>query len=871
METNNWQQIETFFHSALSLSGEERTAYLSQACAEDNSLRCEVESLIAAFEENGEFLDEPAFDLGIKVIESDLETSLETSLAGQTIGSYNILSKLGIGGMGEVYLADDTRLNRKVALKFLSKALLGDKWAKRQLIKEAQAVAMLDHPNVCPVYGIEEIGEHNFIVMQYVEGETLADLVRQRRLTTEQVSSLARQIASAIEAAHAHGIIHRDIKTGNIMVTASGQAKVLDFGLAKIIEPLHKAENGGENISQFSQNGLIMGTVSYMSPEQLKAEKLDFRTDIFSFGTVLYELASGEHPFLRKSDAETITAILTDQPASARNFNNKSASSGIYPVVRKCLEKNKEQRFQSASELLLELQNLQDKKTPIIKRRLFFPLLSASLIILLLLSIGTLLYQRATAPRTLAVLPFINESGNSSADYISEGMAESLINKLSDSSDLHVKAFTLVSGYKGDIDSVKIGQFLDVEAVLTGKIHSQNGQLRLEAKLINTTDGTQHWGDDVPLNESDALSIQNNISEIVISKLQSPANNEKSKNRATNKQENPEAYNYYLQGRHYWKNRGKDEENILRAIEAFDKAIKIDPNYARAYAGLADAYTVRSLVTFKPMPAKEAATIAKFNAERAISIDGSLCESHVALGVVLHRYEWEWAAAEREYKRAIELNPDYAQAYYSYSNLLAVTGRHEEALAQSLKAKEVDPFSSQADVNIGRVLYYARRYDESYEQLTSALKEDPNNSGAEFIKGLIHLRKGKYEEALKRFEKLYASGKKDKLMTAAVLGFTYGKMGRKPEAQKVLKDLEELETNTYIPPQEKAIIYLGLNEMDKAIFWFEESFEKQSSGLVSINVEPLYDELRWNSRFQSIVSKMNLNPNWIVNSARAKF
>jgi serine/threonine-protein kinase len=868
METNNWQQIETFFHSALSLSGDERTAYLSQACAEDNSLRCEVESLIAAFEESGEFLDEPAFDLGIKVIESDLETSLETSLTGQTIGSYNILSRLGIGGMGEVYLADDTRLNRKVALKFLSKALLGDKWAKRQLIKEAQAVAMLDHPNVCPVYGIEEIGEHNFIVMQYVEGETLADLVRQRRLTTEQVSSLAKQIASAIEAAHARGIIHRDIKTGNIMVTASGQAKVLDFGLAKIIEPLHKAENGGENVSQFSQNGLIMGTVSYMSPEQLKAEKLDFRTDIFSFGTVLYELASGEHPFLRKSDAETISAILTDQPVSKPDFNNKSASSGIRPVIKKCLEKNKEQRFQSASELLLELQNLQDKKTPIVKRRLFFPLLSASLIILLLLSIGVLLYQRATAPRTLAVLPFINESSDSGADYISEGMAESLINRISDSSELRVKAFTLVSSYKGDVDLVKIGQSLDVEAVLTGKLRRQNEQLRLETKLINTADGAELWQDDFLLKESDALNIQNNISEIVISKLQSSANNEKSKQHATNNQENPEAYRYYLIGRHFWKNRGKDKVNIDKAIEAFNKAIAIDDKYARAYAGLADAYIVKSLSPYNPLPDKNASVLAKGYAQLAIALDDNLCESHTALGVVLHRSEFDWKGAEREYRRAIELNPDYAQAYYSYSNLLAVTGRNEEALAQSLKARELDPFSSLADVNIGRVLYYARRYDESYEQMNNALNKDPNNTSVKYMIGLIHLQEKKYQEALKIFENLYAS---DKKMIAAALGFTYGKMDRRTDAVRVLNELKGLATKEYIPPRERAIIYIGLNDKDKAIWWLEKSLQEGSFASASINVEPLFDDLRSDVRFQAIISRMNLKSDWMGSSAPTKF
>jgi serine/threonine-protein kinase len=651
------------------------------------------------------------------------------------------------------------------------------------------------------------------------------------------------------------------------MVTASGQAKVLDFGLAKIIEPLHKAENGGENISQFSQNGLIMGTVSYMSPEQLKAEKLDFRTDIFSFGTVLYELVSGEHPFLRTSDAETISAILTDQPVSKPDLNNKTASSGIRPVIKKCLEKNKEQRFQSASELLLELQNLQDKKPPVEKKRLIFHSLNASLVILLLL-IGILLYQRATAPRTLAILPFVNESGDSVADYISDGMAESLINKLSDSSELRVKAFTLVSGYKGDVDTVKIGQILAVEAVLTGKIRRQNDQLRLETKLINTTDGTELWSDNVPLNESDALNIQNNISQIVISKLQSSANNDKSKHLAAKTQENPEAFNYYLQGQYFWKKR--DKESIQKAIDAFKQAIYIDPNYARAYAGLADAYVVRSLVTHNPLPAGEASELAKIYAEKAISLDDNLCESHAALGVVLHRYKWDWAAAEREYLRAIELNPDYAQAYYSYSHLLAITGRDEEALAQSLKFKELDPFSSLADINIARVFYFARRYDQSYEQLNKALNKDSYNINAIYFTGLIYLQRGKYEEALKIFENLYDSDKKDqKMMVAAALGFTYGKMNRKPDTLRVLNDLDEFAKNDYIPPREKAIIYTGLNDKDSAIFWLEKSLQEPSSASASINVEPLFNDLRADPRFQAIVLKMNLKPYWIVNSTQA--
>jgi serine/threonine-protein kinase len=852
METKNWQQVEIFFHSALVLNGAERAAYLTEACGGDDSLRGEVESLIAAFEEREDFLDEPAFDLGMDVMRADLETSL----TGRTIGSYQILNKLGSGGMGEVYLAEDTRLGRQVALKFLSQSLSDDKWAKRQLVREAQAIAMLDHPNICPVYGIEEIGQHNFIVMQYVKGVTLAHSIRRQRLPAEQIYPLAQQIISAVAIAHDYGIIHRDIKTGNIMVTPNGQVKVLDFGLAKIIKPLKKTALAGEDASQFSQQGLVVGTVAYMSPEQLKADKLDYRTDIFSIGTVLFELVSGAHPFLQKSDAETISSILTVQPDLKPHLDSKAVPPGIELVIKKCLEKDKEKRYQSASELLGELQILEAKNFQTGKNSLRSRLLVSFLTLILLLAVGGLLYQRAARPRTLAVLPFVNESADPAVDYMSDGIAETLIDKLSRSSKLRVKPLTLVSGYRDDVEPVKIARSLDVDAILTGKILRRNGQLRLQTKLINTSDGTELWGEEDLLNESETLAIQNNIAEKVVSKLQPLISGGPSEIRTAPQPADPQAFKHYLQGRFYWKKR--DKEGIQRAIDAFNRAKDIDPNYAQAYAGLADAYIVRSTVTYNPMPAREASVIAKYNAEQAIRIDDELGESHAALGVVQHRYEWNWAAAEKQYRRALELNPDYAQTYYWYSNLLAITGKTEEAFVHSLKAQELDPFSPLADVNVGRVLYYARQYDKSHEQLTSALKKDPGNSSAEYVIGLIHLQKGKYSEALKIFEKLYGSDKKQ--LAAAVLGFTYGKLGRKAEARKILDDLNEFAgSNGYLPPQEIAIVYLGLGDKENALYWFEKSYQEHSPSLVAINVEPLFDDLRSDPRFEDIISRMNLN------------
>ncbi|MCY7375242.1 MAG: protein kinase [Pyrinomonadaceae bacterium] len=852
MEINNWQQIEDVFHSAAALHGVERADYLAQSCGQNQTLRAEVESLLASLEERRDFLEEPAFDMGMKV----LENSLDISLTGQEIGGYKILEKLGSGGMGEVYLADDVRLNRQVALKFLSNSLVDDAWAKRQLFREAQAVSMIDHPNICPVYDVKEIGVHSFIVMQYIEGKTLSDLIRNHQIEEKQYISIARQVTAALAAAHENGIIHRDIKAGNIMVTPNGQVKVLDFGLAKIIKN-QKAGNLGSSPSLMTQTNAIVGTIASMSPEQLRAEKLDYRSDIFSLGIVFYELVTGRNPFLQTSDAETISAILTEQIKPITVLKN--GNSAIFNrVIKKCLEKDKAKRYQSVSDLVLEFQNLQDKKPAKIGTMLFFRSLAAAVLLIIFLTVGAFVYQRAKAPRSLAVLPFINLSADSKNDFMS-GMAETLIQKLSNSSHINVRPFTQVANYKTtDINPVEIGQNLKVDAVLTGKIIEQNNQLILETKLINIADGSQLWSDNSVLNESDTLVIQNNISEKIVSKLQSSLNGNDSKIRNSQYTANPEAYKYYLQGLDYWKKR--DQNNIKKAIEAFNLATTTDPNYALAYSGLAYSYIVRPSVNYKAMQPKEAITLAKLYSEKAIGLDENLCEPHAALGAILHKYEWNWAAAEKQYRRAIELNPNVAQTYYWYSDLLAASGRFDEAVPMSLKAKELDPFTPLMDLNVGRVLYYARRFDEAEKYLTAVLKKDPDNTGAQAILAFVYLQQPSAEKhgaALKFLEDLYAS---DKKAYAASLGYAYGKAGKKAEAMAILNELERTEnSDDYLPAHEKVLIYLGLDEKENAFFWLEKAYQERFMGLAALNVDPIYDGLRPDSRLQNLLIRMNFN------------
>ncbi|HYP28676.1 MAG TPA: serine/threonine-protein kinase, partial [Blastocatellia bacterium] len=467
MNPNDWRRTEELFHKVVGLSPEERAAYLDQACPDDASLRAEVESLITAFENQRGFLERPAFSLGMKMLSGE---SKEESLDGKLIGPYRVHSLLGEGGMGKVYLAHDGLLDRKVALKFLSHKFTDDAWAKRQLIKEAQAIARLDHPNICAVHGFEEHEGYAFIVMQYVEGETLASLIQRGLPEAEQIPRLAVQIVSALVEAHSHGIVHRDIKPQNIMVAANGQAKVLDFGLAKLIQQKQDVLNAGE--SESSQLGLVLGTVAYMSPEQLRDERLDFRSDIFSFGIVLYEMICGRNPYSRATKADTISAILTSGPEWPPKLPT-DIQARLAAIAQKCLRKEREQRYQSASELLLALDN-PDKRNPTPwprPIRLSLRMYAVLALLLLIIITASFVYFRPVRARTLAVLPIVYEYANANTEYLGEGLTESLINKLSSISTLEVKPLTMVSVYKNQkVDPVQFGRDLNVDLLFLGTI-----------------------------------------------------------------------------------------------------------------------------------------------------------------------------------------------------------------------------------------------------------------------------------------------------------------------------------------------------------------------------------------------------------------
>lgn len=846
MSTSNWQEVESIFHEALILDGRRRSEYLDRACAGIAAVRKEVESLLKAYESRSQFMEDPAFEVGLRF----LHQKEAKSLVGETIGPYKVLETLGKGGMGEVYLAEDTRLGRKVALKFLSPELVGDSWAKRQLIKEAQAAAMLDHPNICAVYGIEETDGHSFIVMQFVEGETLAALIASRRIESNEVLPLAKQIVSALAESHAHSIIHRDIKPKNIMVTPSGQVKVLDFGLAKTIQERKNLEATMDSVSHLSQAGLVQGTVAYMSPEQLRAEKLDYRTDIFSVGTVLYELLTGERPFARDSEAETISAILTADP---RPLSKNGHSHDLSGVVLKCLHKDKNQRYQSFSEILYELSNLQAGVRTRSHRINLYWIVAASVIVLVL---ATLLYVMNRPPQIyrLAILPISNKSQNDNLDYLEDGLPSSLITKLSPLAELKVPSYSTVSTLSSDaVDPFQTGNDLGVDAVLLGTIASTvNGEV-LQVRLMDPRNRREVWTEQYPLASAKTLDLRAQLAEKIASTFElelSVAEKNLKDKRETNIEE---AFQEYWRGKHFWRNR--NQENIKKAIKHFETAIEQDPAFALAYAGLSECYAVLNTTAYGDMPTEKAMTRARFLADTALAMDNSLTEAHTALGVINLKYYWNWEESEKQFKIALSQDPENASAHYWYSQLLTALLRFPEALEQGALAKKFDPISSGVQISYCRGFYYSRKYSEAANCLQEILKENPSDLGARHVLGFVYYELGRTDEATKYFQEMPDTTRALKIVS---LGYIYGRTGRRTEAEQQLAELERMARTGYVPPFEFAVIHLGLGNKKEVFFWLNKAYEERFGMLALLAVEPGYDSIRSDARFKDLLTRMKL-------------
>ena len=790
-------------------------------------------------------------------------------MIGQTISHYRIVEQLGAGGMGVVFKAQDSRLERAVALKFLPEQLAQQPQALERFRREARAASALNHPGICTIYDIGEQDGRAFIAMEFIDGETLRSHIHGKALPVEELLELGIQIAEALDAAHAEGIIHRDIKPANIFVTKRGRAKVLDFGLAKLVPKgvaIADADSGGDTSTSTSIAGIISGTPSYMSPEQVRGDALDARTDIFSLGLVLYEMATGRQAFGGGTGGAIIEAVLTRPPVSVRSINPEIPPA-LEAIIEKALHKDREQRYQHAADLLADLQRLQrdfdlgrtDQAGDSASRLASTagPISSASQRI-----------SRATAQqsgsfraprvaktiRSLAVLPFENVSRDPENDYLSDGITRSLINNLATVPKLRVMAQSTVFRYKGrEIDPQAVGRELNVRAMLTGRVMQSGGSLRIGTELVDVATGSQIWGAQFDRKPGDIFVIQDEISSEISGKLRLELTRAEKKRLVKRHTEDAEAYRLYLQGHHHW-NRWT-EEGFYKAIGYFQQAIQKDPSYALAYAGVADSYVLLGWNSY--LPPKDAFPKGKAAAMAALEIAPDLGEAHTDLATVLWLHDWQWPEAQREFQRSLELNPCYPTANHYYAECLMTMGRNAEALTRMKKSLELDPLSLIINVAIGWAHYHARQYDEAVAQLLRTVELDPNYPMTYWILGLIYRKTGRYDLAISAGEKGVNLSGGSPLMRAA-LAQTFATAGAVDKAIQIVDELNGLAKQRYVAPHFFAGIYIGLGELDRAIDYLEKSCAEHCHWLIYLHIDPSVDDLRSDPRFQDLLRRVGL-------------
>jgi eukaryotic-like serine/threonine-protein kinase len=896
MTPERYQQVKELFQSALEREGSQWKRFLDEACAGDPSLREEVESLLTSHEQAPSFIESSALEIVSKV----LPDQPDKQMVGQRIGPYKVIREIAHGGMGAVYLAfrADDEYQKQVAIKLIKRGMDTDSIIRR-FRNERQILANLDHPNIARLIdgGTTEDGLTYFI-MDHVEGLPIDAYCDAHKLSIVERLKLFRTVCSAVEYAHQHHVIHRDLKPSNILVTVEGVAKLLDFGIAKVLNP----EPPFQTVESV---GLGPMTPDYASPEQVRGETITPASDVYSLGVLLYELLTGHRPYRIKSRTpqeierviceeepekpsqaigcieevpgsdgtseititpESVSATRDGQPEKLRRY----LAGDVDKILLMALRKESERRYPSVEEfsedicrhlegqpVIARKDALYYRSTKFIKRnKATFIAVALTAVILVIAAIALSLLTARSQIASIAVLPFVNASADPNMEYLSDGITETLMNKLSQLPNLKVLSRTSVFHYKGkEQDPQAVGKSLNVQAVITGKVVQSDDSLSISAELVDVQNNRHLWGDRYTRKLAEILVLQEEITRQISDQLRTRLSGEEKKRLAKRYTENTQAYQLYLKGRYFWNKR--TEKDLKKAIEYFEQTIAIDPTYALAYAGLADSYALFGFSLYAALSPREADQKAESAALKALEIDDTLAEAHTALGLIQFRSKWNWLKAESEFKRAIELNPNYALAYQYYALVLASVERQDEALSTIKRAQELEPVSFILNAAVARHLYWARQYDQAIEQLRKTLELDPNFMAAHFRLGLVYEQKGMYEEAIAQFSKARTISENNPFVIAG-LGHVYGLSGNRKKAQELISELKELSKRRYVSAYDMAVIYSGLGERDQAFAWLEKAYQERAGSLVYLKVEPVFDPIRSDRRFADLLRRVGI-------------
>jgi len=905
MEPLSAKNVRGIFAAALEVDSTRRQAFLDEACAGDEQLRAEVETLIAR-----EVPENPSQGIAVEEATRPLERQPEPAI--KSIGRYRIIRLLGIGGMGQVYLSLDEQLNRPVAVKLLTNYDATQPERMQRFRQEALAASALNHPNILTIHEIGDFAGGSFITSEFVDGLTLRERMKDP-LPLSQVLDITIQIASALSAAHAAGIIHRDIKPENVMLRTDGLVKVLDFGIAKFTQ----VEGSDRRDLVETMVGAIIGTATYMSPEQARGALIDPRSDIWSLGVVLYEMIARRLPFWGDTPADVIAGILERQPPPLPT-NGSVEFESLARIVFKALQKEREDRYQTAAELLSGLkqlrQTLENARNPrqsaleppsailaevrsepplkpetgpeaeletvilapertsedeiantssaeyIVRRLKQHKYLALAVLSAVVLAVagGIYVYRNKASQKTIqaiAVMPFVNASGNAEVEYLSDGMTESLITSLSQLPKLAVKARSSVFRYKGkDVSPQQIGKELNVQAILNGRVVQRGNDLNLHIELVDAESETALWSGDYNRSLTNLVTLQSEIARDVSQKLRTRLSGAEVQRVTKDYTANAEAYQLYLKGRfHIFKLTAAE---IQQGISYFQQAIQLDPNYALAYAGLADAY--RSLVLSAEMLPNEFLPKAKAAAQKGIELDEALPEAHTALAVTIFWYDWNWNEAENQYKRALELNPNSADTHLFYAHLLSNTSRHAESLAEIKRARELDPYSPFLNALEGQFLGYAGRPDEALARLRETFELAPGFWFPHVFAASAYIDKGMFAEAVAeaRRARELSDGQ---TISLAFEGYALAKWGKRDEALATLDSLLKRSKEHFIPPYHIAMVYNGLGDHYQAMAWLERGFEQRDAKMTFLKVDQKWNNLRGDPRFADLMRRVGFS------------